>query len=43
MRKQFTTVPQGDAAIRFLEKLKLSGKKNGRICYYGASFGWVQS
>lgn len=35
LRRQLARFGQGDIAIRFLEKLKLSGLSNARICYYG--------
>ncbi len=35
LKRQFGTIPQGDAAVRFLEHLKISGIRDGRICYYG--------
>ncbi len=34
IKKRLGQTQQGDVAVRFLEKLKLAGKKDGRIVYY---------
>ncbi len=35
LRRKLPETRQGDLAVRFLEKLKVSGLKDGRVCYYG--------
>jgi len=34
-RRRLASVNQGDVAVRFLDRLKLAGRKDGRIAYYG--------
>jgi len=34
-RRRLASVGQGDTAVRFLDRLKLAGRKDGRIAYYG--------
>ena len=35
LKRKLAKIQQGDTGIKFLEKLKLSGLSDGRICYYG--------
>ena len=35
LKRKLAKIQQGDIGIKFLEKLKLSGLSDGRICYYG--------
>ncbi len=41
VRHVLADTEQGDVAVRFLDKLKLAGKKDGRIVYYADRLGLI--
>ncbi len=41
IKKRLADIQQGDVCIQFLDKLKLAGKKDGRIVYYADRLGYI--